>query len=156
MTSSLRWQRPMTISWAGRADEIAAGLEVGDDATPGLVPVEPVVRRPGAGDRGVVGEDGDGGRPWRRPVAWSSWSWAGVIFTAPVPKAGSTASSAMIGTSRSTNGIRTWRPTRARVARSSGWTATAVSPRIVSGRVVATVIGRVRDRARRVASSMRW
>ena len=29
-------------------------------------------------------------RPWRSPVSWSSWSWAGVIFTAPVPKAGST------------------------------------------------------------------
>jgi hypothetical protein len=54
------------------------------------------------------------GRPWRLPVSWSSWSWAGVILTAPVPKAGSTTSSAMTGTSRSTNGIRTRRPTIAR------------------------------------------
>ncbi len=30
------------------------------------------------------------GRPWRRPISKSFGSWAGVTFTAPVPKAGST------------------------------------------------------------------
>ena len=60
------------------------------------------------------------GRPWRLPVSKSSASWAGVILTAPVPNSGSTTSSAMTGTTRSTNGIST-RPTDgARVARVVG------------------------------------
>ena len=44
----------------------------------------------------------------------------------------------MIGNSRFTNGCRTIFPILALWRGSSGWTATAVSPSIVSGRVVAT------------------
>ena len=47
------------------------------------------------------------GRSWRSPVSKSVWSWAGVTFTAPVPKSRSTNSSATTGTSRSTKGMRT-------------------------------------------------
>ena len=43
MTSSLRWQRPMTISWGCSSDEVAAGVEVGHDRLAGLVAVEAVV-----------------------------------------------------------------------------------------------------------------
>ena len=38
------------------------------------------------------------GSSWSRPISQSIGSWPGVIFTAPVPNAGSTRSSAMIGT----------------------------------------------------------
>ena len=81
------------------------------------------------------------GSPWRCPVSKSLASWAGVILRAPVPKAGSTAVSATTGMSRSgPTGSRSIRPMASRKRGSSGWTATAVSPRIVSGRVVATTI----------------
>jgi hypothetical protein len=60
----------------------------------------------------------------------------------------------MIGTSRSTNGIRTCRTTEA-YRGSSGWTATAVSPRIVSRAGVATLIVSSGSGSP-VASSSRW
>ena len=112
-TSSLRWQRPMTISWAcwpARSPLASSAATIPARASyrsrpSNSVPV-PATR---ASSSRIVGA----ARPWRRPVSWSSWSWAGVIFTAPVPNAGSTTASAMIGTSRSTNGMRTRRPTSA-------------------------------------------
>ena len=117
MTSLLRWQRPMTISCGCCAGQVAARLEVGHDRLARGVPVEPVVARARVGDAAVVGQDGRRrrGRGAGRS-AWSSWSWAGVILTAPVPKAGSTTSSAMIGTSRSTNGMRDGPADEVRVA----------------------------------------
>ena len=79
------------------------------------------------------------GRLCRCPVSKSFGSCAGVTFTAPVPNLGSTRiASAMIGNSRFTNGWRTIFPIFAWWRGSSGWTAMAVSPSIVSGRVVAT------------------
>ena len=45
MTSSLRWQRPMTISCGDLGLEVAARREVGHDPRPCLEPIEPVVRR---------------------------------------------------------------------------------------------------------------
>ncbi len=110
--SVLRWQRPTTISCgalptrsprASRSSTIRRRASKRSRPSYG-VPVPAIVA---SSARIVIA-----GRPWRRPVAWSSWSCAGVIFTAPVPNAGSTISSAMIGTSRSTNGTRTRRPTR--------------------------------------------
>ncbi len=78
---------------------------------------------------------------WRLPVAKSLKSCAGVTFTAPVPNLGSTRmASVMTGTLRSTKGCTRSLPWRCVYLASSGWTATAVSPSIVSGRVVATTI----------------
>ena len=54
------------------------------------------------------------GSSCRRPISKSVGSCAGVTFTAPEPKPGSTASSATIGIRRSTSGRRTSRPTRSR------------------------------------------
>ncbi len=80
-------------------------------------------------------------RPCRLPVAKSLKSCAGVTFTAPVPNFGSTRmASVTMGIVRSTNGWRTRLPWSAVYRGSSGCTATAVSPSIVSGRVVATTI----------------
>ena len=76
---------------------------------------------------------------WRRPISKSVASWAGVTFTNPVPNAGSTASSAMMGMGMSAMGRRAVFPTNPACRVSRGCTATAVSPSIVSGRVVATV-----------------
>ena len=80
-------------------------------------------------------------RPCRLPVLKSFGSCAGVIFTAPVPKLMSTSSASQItGISRPLNGCRSVLPCTAAYRGSSGCTATAVSPSIVSGRVVATTI----------------
>ena len=81
------------------------------------------------------------GSPWRCATSKSLKSWAGVTFTAPVPNFGSTRmASATTGNSRPVTGWRTFLPTTPRQRSSSGWTAIAVSPSIVSGRVVATTI----------------
>jgi hypothetical protein len=40
-----------------------------------------------------------GARWWRLPISKSTLSWAGVIFSAPVPNSLSTTASAMIGIS---------------------------------------------------------
>mmetsp|Transcript_22038 Transcript_22038/g.71080 ORF Transcript_22038/g.71080 Transcript_22038/m.71080 type:complete len:241 (-) Transcript_22038:719-1441(-) len=77
-------------------------------------------------------------RPWRRPQAKSFASCAGVTLTAPVPKLMSTrVESVMIRSLRSTNGWTSVRPCSCLYRGSSGCTATATSPSIVSGRVVA-------------------
>jgi len=78
------------------------------------------------------------GRSCRRPSSKSLKSCAGVIFTAPEPFSGSEYSSATTGMLRPVSGRITRLPTRSRNRSSSGCTATAVSPSIVSGRVVAT------------------
>ena len=83
---------------------------------------------------------GTPGRSWRRPISKSFGSWAGVTLTAPVPNAGSTCASATIGIARPVSGSSTTVPTRWEYRSSSGWTATAVSPSMVSARVVATTI----------------
>ena len=80
------------------------------------------------------------GRSCRRPISKSFGSCAGVTFTAPVPNDGSTWSSATIGMLRFVSGSVTCLPIRCWYRSSSGWTATAVSPSIVSTRVVATTI----------------
>mmetsp|Transcript_6391 Transcript_6391/g.18101 ORF Transcript_6391/g.18101 Transcript_6391/m.18101 type:complete len:212 (-) Transcript_6391:910-1545(-) len=75
------------------------------------------------------------------PVAKSLGSCAGVIFTAPVPKLMSTrTASVMMGIFRPFTGCLTCLPCRWAYLGSSGWTATAVSPSMVSIRVVATTI----------------
>ena len=77
----------------------------------------------------------------RSPISKSFGSWAGVTLTAPVPNSGSTCSSATMISSRSTtNGCGNVLPTRWRYRSSSGCTAIAVSPSIVSTRVVATTM----------------
>ena len=73
------------------------------------------------------------------PISKSFASWAGVTFTNPVPNVGSTAWSATMGSETFVIGSRAVFPTNPACRRSSGWTATAVSPSMVSGRVVATV-----------------
>ena len=78
--------------------------------------------------------------PWRFPTSKSLASCAGVILTAPDPKAGSVEASATTGTRTPVRGSASARPTSAWYRASSGCTATATSPSIVSGRVVATVI----------------
>ena len=77
------------------------------------------------------------GRLWRLPTSKSFGSWAGVIFTHPVPNSLSTYGSATTGISRSVSGSFSIFPTRFVYLSSSGFTATAVSPSKVSGRVVA-------------------
>jgi len=76
---------------------------------------------------------------WRLPHSKSFGSCAGVTLTAPVPNAGSTSTgSPTIGNCRPVKGCLISLPIFARWRGSSGCTATAVSPSIVSGRVVAT------------------
>ena len=77
------------------------------------------------------------GRLWRFPTSKSLGSWAGVIFTTPVPSSGSACSSATIGIFRSMMGSHAYFPIRSLYLLSSGFTARAVSPSMVSGRVVA-------------------
>mmetsp|Transcript_7328 Transcript_7328/g.12633 ORF Transcript_7328/g.12633 Transcript_7328/m.12633 type:complete len:200 (+) Transcript_7328:2154-2753(+) len=80
-------------------------------------------------------------RLWRLPDLKSLGSCAGVILTAPVPKAISTISASwMMGMRRPLMGWITNLPCMWVYLGSSGWTATAVSPNMVSGRVVATTI----------------
>ncbi len=78
------------------------------------------------------------GSPCRLATSKSFTSWAGVIFTAPVPNSRSTISSPTTGIGRFISGSRKVVPTCPAYRSSSGLTATAVSPSIVSGRVVAT------------------
>ena len=52
-------------------------------------------------------------RFWRAPISLSVASWEGVTFTAPDPKALSTAASATSGISRSIKGSLSLRPTEA-------------------------------------------
>lgn len=75
-------------------------------------------------------------RLWRWPISKSALSCAGVIFRAPVPNSISTCSSAMTGISASGNGRLTFLPTCFAKRSSLGFTATAMSPMRVSGRVV--------------------
>ena len=77
------------------------------------------------------------GTLWRIAISKSFGSWAAVTFTAPVPNSGSTNSSAIIGIIRLTNGNRTSVPIMCLYRGSSGCTATAPSPSMVSARVVA-------------------
>ncbi len=66
--------------------------------SPASSPARPHVMRP---SRPItVGSS----RPWSRPISKSVGSCPGVIFSAPVPNSGSTRSSAITGTCRSTNG----------------------------------------------------
>jgi len=88
-------------------------------------------------------------RPWRWPICQSSGSCAGVTFRKPVENLAfsssllgsgrTTCSSAMMGMTRPTIGSLTFLPTRTLARGSAGFMATAVSPSMVSGRVVATV-----------------
>ena len=78
------------------------------------------------------------GRSFLSPISKSTGSCAGVTFKAPVPNPISTASSATIGISRLTSGSFISFPMYLLNLSSSGLTATAVSPSIVSGLVVAT------------------
>ena len=64
-------------------------------------------------------------------------SWAGVIFKAPVPNFGSTYSSSIIGINLFEIGATTFFPIRFLNLLSMGLTQIAVSPKIVSGLVVA-------------------
>ena len=91
--------------------------------------------------------------PWRLPTSKSLASCAGVIFTAPVPNAASVYVSAIIGMRTPMIGSTTSWPIIARYRSSSGLTATATSPSIVSGRVVATVIDCVGSSA---STYLRW
>ncbi len=82
-----------------------------------------------------------GFRWWRWPTSKSLKSCAGVIFTAPEPSSGSAYSSPTIGMRRPTSGRIDVLADEVLVARrSSGCTATATSPSMVSGRVVATTM----------------
>src|SRR3989344_150244 len=74
----------------------------------------------------------------RSEISASAKLWAGVTLTAPVPKPLSTLSSAMIGISLFVIGSTTILPIKFLYLSSFGFTVTAVSPSIVSGRVVAT------------------
>ena len=65
-------------------------------------------------------------------------SCAGVTLRAPVPNSTSTPSSPMMGTSLPTKGTMALEPIRWENLGSEGLTATAVSPRMVSGLLVAT------------------
>ena len=77
---------------------------------------------------------------WRLPTSKSLKSWAGVIFTAPEPFSGSEYLSKIIGIGLFKIGRITFLPFKWLYLSSSGLTATAVSPSMVSGLVVAIVI----------------
>ncbi len=78
------------------------------------------------------------GRSFRDPISKSTGSCAGVTFSAPVPNSTSTASSAITGIRRLVSGKLISLPIFPLNLSSLGLTATAVSPSIVSGLVVAT------------------
>ena len=71
------------------------------------------------------------------PIKKSFSLWAGVTFKHPVPKSISTESSKTIGISRFTIGTISFLFFNFLYLLSFGFTATAVSPKIVSGLVVA-------------------
>jgi len=79
-------------------------------------------------------------RPCFLPKSKSTGEWAGVTLTAPVPTSISTLSSAITGISLFCIGSNTFFPTYFLYLSSLGFTATALSPSIVSGLVVATII----------------
>src|SRR5262252_2396813 len=79
-------------------------------------------------------------KPCRRPTSKSLKSCAGVIFTAPEPFSGSAYSSPITGMRRPTSGRIAVLPIRCLRRSLCGWTATATSPSMVSGRVVATMM----------------
>ena len=143
-TVSQRWQRPSgrRCGFAPRSSPFSASaaltaLRASKRSIPWNGPASAVMRPSGPmTDRS--------GSPCRSATAKSLKSWAGVTFTAPVPNFGSTSTaSAITGNSRPVTGWRTFFPTTARQRSSSGCTATAVSPSMVSGRVVATTISPV-------------
>ena len=77
------------------------------------------------------------GRLCLLPTSKSLGSCAGVIFTQPVPNSLSTYSSATTGISLPTSGSISFFPTMSLYLSSEGFTATALSPKSVSGLVVA-------------------
>ena len=77
------------------------------------------------------------GSPVLFATSKSLGSWEGVILTTPVPNSISTYSSATTGISLSINGSITFFPIKSLYLSSLGFTATPVSPSIVSGLVVA-------------------
>ena len=83
------------------------------------------------------------GRWWRFPISKSVGSWPGVTLITPVPNFGSTAVSATTWMEMvpSTEGTSSVLPTYFRYRLSLGWTASAVSPSLVSGRTVPRVRG---------------
>ena len=78
------------------------------------------------------------GSSFREPISKSMGSCAGVTFSAPVPNSTSTASSAITGITRFVSGKLISLPIFPLNLSSPGFTATPVSPSIVSGLVVAT------------------
>ena len=111
--SSLRWQRPMASSWSTSAARSPAASRSARMRSRQASRVSPAYGPACSFMVAASVMTSMRGRPWRSPVAKSVWSWAGVTFTAPVPKSRSTKASAMMGTSRSTKGMRTVRPTSA-------------------------------------------
>ncbi len=140
-TVSQRWQRPSGRRWAFAprsspfpASAALTAFRASKRSMPWKGPASAVMRPSGPmTDRR--------GSAWRCATSKSLKSCAGVTFTAPVPNFGSTSTaSATTGNSRPVSGWRTFLPTTARQRSSSGCTAMAVSPSMVSGRVVATTI----------------
>ena len=74
------------------------------------------------------------------PIILSFSLWAGVTLRHPVPNSKSTYSSEIIGISLFKIGMIAFFPLNLKYLSSSGFTAIAVSPKIVSGLVVATLI----------------
>ncbi len=124
--------------------EKAELFQIGDDALAGFEAIE--ARRRGRRRRSSSRprrSPGCAGRLWRLPASKSLGSCAGVTFTTPVPNSGSAMSSRMMGISRSISGSWTvWRHAGRGSARRRALMATAVSPSMVSGRVVATIRNR--------------
>lgn len=88
-------------------------------------------------------------------AGWAGWPWAARLLLPPVPKLMSTKSSKTTGILRWQKGCSTAFPFRCWYLASAGWTATAVSPSMVSIRVVATITsssGKDRDEGRFQAS----
>ena len=117
MTSLLRWQRPSTSSCGVVADQVAQGVEVGHDRGAGREAVETVVAGPGPGDGRVVGEHGDR----RQAVAQTGLVVVVIVGRRDLHGArsrtpGRRRRRRRSGTSRSTNGMRTRRPTTRGVA----------------------------------------
>jgi hypothetical protein len=109
-------------------------LELGRGALAGDEAVEPVeLRQLRAVDVRVGVRTSMISSPCFIPISKSALSWAGVIFSAPVPNSMSTWSSAMTGIAACGKGRNTERPTYFAKRGSFGFTATATSPISVSG-----------------------
>ena len=150
-TVSQRWQRPTAETWSSRrgggpraSRSARTFLRASKRSRPAKAGPASAVIFP---SKPMTATES---RPWRCPASKSFGSCAGVTLTTPVPNFRSTIGSAITGIEPARQRERHRLPDEARrSARRPGGRRRAVSPSIVSGRVVATTSSPSRPRADR-------